>query len=496
MESEMLQQAKQLTDKFLILHCADNIHELGFLTKATILVIEKMKRACTSEDNSEAALALLDTMPKYLDEFWASLLMDAIHALKLRDRREKAWQQGFLEIKDEGKQNSARERNVYGITSLRNYFNAFTDYERVLYGTEDTYRDHVVHVVRTWLIGVYLMTSPQASIQQLDFECPISVQEGEDITVARARALSNEERWAMWTVIALCHDLGYPLEKTYRINDVIERMLSHFGNIVTSRYHYSFQTQHQSINDLTLRVIASKVVQIEPPTGVEAKSSDSNQDELRVGETGKYATALQTKYYAKLAHSLEEFRHGIISCLVLMKTLVYFLETDYDDAPKGKLNLEDARQFFVRREILRAIAAHTCTDIYHLQINTLPFLLLVCDELQEWGRPTLRDMKLGYVGARRCVSVHIHECNFTTGEFRASVEYSGKGSMKNRIMKKFQDFNKLMRAALKDETRKIKFSWEIITEEETYEFTYDSKAGPFEELRAWHGKNAWDIYSD
>jgi hypothetical protein len=47
----------------------------------------------------------------------------------------------------------------------------------------------------------------------------------------------------------------------------------------------------------------------------------------------------------------------------------------------------------MRREILRAIAAHTCQDIYHLSFNTLSFLLYMVDEIQCWGRPTLEELQ-------------------------------------------------------------------------------------------------------
>ena len=35
----------------------------------------------------------------------------------------------------------------------------------------------------------------------------------------------------MWAIIALTHDLGYPLEKVEKINDRLELMLSEFGKI-------------------------------------------------------------------------------------------------------------------------------------------------------------------------------------------------------------------------------------------------------------------------
>jgi hypothetical protein len=49
---------------------------------------------------------------------------------------------------------------------------------------------------------------------------------------------------------------------------------------------------------------------------------------------------------------------------------------------KLPINIIAAKQFVVRREILRSIANHTCQDIYHLQFNTLSFLLYITDEIQ------------------------------------------------------------------------------------------------------------------
>ena len=481
-----------LGDQLLLTHCQKNAESLGFLTRGTKLLLEDIVSSCKGA-LSQQAMALLDEKPQDLDKLWASLLMDAIHALKLRDRREKAWCRGFVDARNDDDLSTSREQNVYGITVLKEYFDTFTDYERVLYGADDKYRDHVVHVVRTWLIGVYIMTDHKASVENLVLGWP-ATNDAQGARIAEKYIISKEERWAMWTIIALCHDLGYPLEKTHKINDVIEQMLSYFGNIVTSRNNYSFQAQHQSINDATLRILSSKVVEVEAPN---ITVNASGQLEIGKEKSGRYLTKPQAKYYTKFAHSLEEFKHGIISCLVLMKTLVYFLETDYDEDVPGNLSLEDARQFHIRREILRAIAAHTCTDVYHLQINTLPFMLIVCDELQEWGRPILSDMKLGHTGSTHSVKVFVEECNFKTGEFSAQVEYAGTTleSMKARLRRKFQDFHKLMRAALDDENRNIDFRWKVTLRNETaFEYVYNSHAGPFAELKTWEGKNSWDIY--
>ena len=56
---------------------------------------------------------------------------------------------------------------------------------------------------------------------------------------------------------------------------------------------------------------------------------------------------------------------------------------------------EDAQQFYIRREILRAMASHTCPDAYNVHMYTFPSLLFMCDELQEWGRKTWNELYTG-----------------------------------------------------------------------------------------------------
>lgn len=71
------------------------------------------------------------------------------------------------------------------------------------------------------------------------------------------------------------------------------------------------------------------------------------------------------------------------------------MESDFNLNDDYVYKIEDARQFYIRREILRAIAAHTCPDAYNIHITTFPSLLFLCDEFQEWGRRTWNELYTG-----------------------------------------------------------------------------------------------------
>jgi hypothetical protein len=196
--------------------------------------------------------------------------------------------------------------------------------------------------------------------------------------------VSAPEKEAMWCIIALTHDLGVSLEKVHDINQKVRSMLQKFGNIPVQEIGYSYFAQFGAFSEFAVKFMSSDV------TGVNESEKGKKRGGNRVQE--EFTTRIQSKYYQKFLAALGNFNHGVMSSIILMKDLVYFKESDYKLDQSKYLDAEDARQFMMRREILRAIAAHSCNDIYHLKIGNFPFLLAVCDEMQEWGRPKLVDV--------------------------------------------------------------------------------------------------------
>lgn len=82
-----------------------------------------------------------------IDDLWVELLEKSIKCLRYYDKREPFQNQ-----------DSNKSPKAYGINDLKAYYDRYSKFEKVLYGTSKFYRDHVIHVFRTWLTGIKLLT--------------------------------------------------------------------------------------------------------------------------------------------------------------------------------------------------------------------------------------------------------------------------------------------------------------------------------------------------
>lgn len=315
-----------------------------------------------------ARLEASDMRPqnKTLLELWPKVLADALRKLKEHDPRE--WDKRKKRVS----YSSFFHEGSLGVTELRNVLESFARFESMLYGASpDRYRDHIAHAFRVWIIGHRILRTKACLNGQL-FSDDLTHEDASGGGHAmRVGEIVADEWECMWAIVALCHDLGYPLQHVETINALARDTLGQMGLVHGGDLRFSFSRQMLPFHDTMVQLMASKPVQ----------------------KDKGFATHLQNKYYLKLLKSFDNLDHGIVSSLLVSKALVYFLESDLSRDGRGPLTEEDARQFLIRREILRAIAFHTCQDVYHLRFDTLAFLLYVVDEVQCWGRPTLEELQ-------------------------------------------------------------------------------------------------------
>lgn len=287
---------------------------------------------------------------------WLLLIQKSIECLRFFDQREP-----FKDIE-------AKKPLAYGLGAIDDYYKKYNAFEKVLYGGTKYYRDHVVHVFRVWLLGVYLLMQDNFKLLT-----KINVNYRDDLT-------NSYEKISIWTLIALTHDLGYPLEKSSQIINVTRDMMSAFVASPQVSVDFAFHGVQNSMNDFVLRFISSKMIDSSDSM---KRIADKEKEEKK---QRKYVARLQPKYYFKFQKSLEQNKHGILSSIIIYKLLLFFLESDYSINEDYLFTEEESRQFYIRREVLRAIASHTCSDIYQMNQLSFAFLLIMCDDAQEWGR--------------------------------------------------------------------------------------------------------------
>ena len=344
-----------LDDEFLINFTLEEFRNLKFLTREENA--HKVKKLLMELSENETRLRNKNLHERFIPksqqkkieiikELWELLLREALYCLRNKDPEDpRTFKQDF------------------GLIEIKQYFEKFSEFEEVLHGTDRYYRDHSLHVVRVFFLGFFLLNS-KAYKTDINFN-KIEILDSE----LKDRVLSIEEIQAIWVIISLTHDLGYPIEKIGQINEKITGLINYYGPSGIEEFKYHSPLQNQFLNDFILKFISSKLKQNKDKKG--------------------YCTVIQNKYYLKFAKAFENFSHGIMSCILLMKHLVYFKESDYSHSNSNTLEERDGKQFSIRKTILRSIASHDNEDIYHIFPNKYPFLLTFCDDLQEWDRPRI-----------------------------------------------------------------------------------------------------------
>ncbi len=336
-------------------------------------IIDKIK--ILSNFLSEKETAIPYSKAGELDQLWRSLLDKSIVCLR------------YLDTREPFQENSNKVIVAYGIDKLEEYHRRYTEFESLMYGSNTHYRDHVFHAIRVWMLGVFCLLTDFNKDQKM-FINELRLDGG----ATTPDKIGFFEYISMWTIIALCHDLGYPLEKAEQILEKTKKMMHEFVPSPNVWNNFGYSGIQDNINEYILKFISTKMKE---RSQYDNKSVKQTTRESSEPEEKEYLGRIQPKYYLKYAKSLEGFQHGIISTIIVCKMLLYFLESDFNLNDDYIYKKEDARQFYIRREILRAIAAHTCPDAYNIHLTTFSSLLFLCDEFQEWGRKTWNELYTG-----------------------------------------------------------------------------------------------------
>jgi len=378
-----------------------------------------------------------------IKKLWIKLVDMSIKCLRFYDPREP-----FMHIE-------SKKPETYRIEDLKSYFDQFSDFEGLLYGSNKKYRDHVIHTFRIWLLGVYILLTKtsETNTRIIDKIVLDGIINSTDNNTKELFKPNKLELLSMWTLISLCHDLGYPLEKREEIIENTERMMTNFFPNASITMTYS---NISGIHDDTIKNIVKFISSVIEVNQIEESSTEPKT---------KYSGRVQNKYCNKFSKSLENFSHGIISAIILFKSLDYFSESDFSIEGDYSYSIDDAKQFYIRREILRSIAMHTCSNVYHIKTTTLPFLLILCDELQEWNRKAFIDFYSGKENITHDVVLDLDKLNENDVRICESLKFGTEPEYYKIFSKYFyqyEKYRKIFRDGLDTSLREFSFNKEVI----------------------------------
>ena len=274
-------------------------------------------------------------------------------------------------------------KETKGNSALFEYVKAATEFEDLLYGLEEFYRDHTLHSLWVYLIGEHILRDllPEMhsnlhwylynDIQRNSKDySPELVQESKQMDKLLCKEV-NKKRDAIWCIIALCHDLGYSLSKLEGLNEKVENVLKFFNIPNAQRVGYSLDIEHQYLVSQFLELMTMEV-RIVP-----------NLDENNI----LVKCYRDDSTYWKFCQALEKKQHGILSSYLIYKLLGIFADSYIrGTAVDWGLENEEAVENIIRGDILFAIAQHELKFNYINQFGSLADVLLLADELEEFSR--------------------------------------------------------------------------------------------------------------
>jgi hypothetical protein len=292
-----------------------------------------------------------------------------------------------------------------GNAKLFKFLEAATRFEDLLYGLEEFYRDHTLHSLWVYLIGEYLLREKLPRVrdelnwhvfndidrdQQKYGYCRDLVEKSIN-KEEEFRDKTKQRRDAVWCIIALCHDLGYSLEKLDKLNEKVLAVLKFFDVSDFKHVGYFLDIEHQFLVSQFLELMAIDV-RIVP-------SDDYREleDLKRERKTSKYNKRLEENVlvkcyrddstYWRLCRAMERKEHGILSAYLIFKLLGIFADTSIrGPAEEWGLDDDEVHENIIRGDILFAIAQHQFEFAHLVQLASLGDILVLADELEEFSR--------------------------------------------------------------------------------------------------------------
>ena len=344
---------------------------------------------------------------------------------------------------DKSEEKKVKPGHVSESNTLVKLVNMMKDYEDHTGKLIEKQRDHFIHSVNVFVLGLAIY-SQNVNYQDI-FEDYIERSPYEKYYKI-GDELSREEFLYRWGIAALFHDIGYPVEI---IGNQLAKFVNDGSQSISSKYKVNTAVNFRNFNELNTIVKVdpnfpeiyrqdypeTNFINLYKPTDIMAHQIFTD---LYVGEDIKAIEHFDelSGDLKKLIFHLNNFidymaennfiDHGFFSSIFVLNSYAALMQKYYNDKEKEKY----AYFFYPVVNSATSILLHNYyrgtlnkdesksnefnLDAMDASQNPLAFLLIFCDELQEWNRKPigLKDKKKSHVNDIKIIltkdSVTVH----------------------------------------------------------------------------------------
>lgn len=281
-------------------------------------------------------------------------------------------------------------------------------------------RDHFIHSVNVFLLGLAVY-SQNKNYRDM-FEAYVTQTPYKKYYRIKGK-FSHEEFLYRWGVAALFHDIGYPVEIIGKqlnkfINDGVKSISSTYGadTAIDFKDFEEFNTivkiEPDFADSYTKNYPKAKFLNLFKPTDIMAQKIATDFPKVNVNKVAKHLDA-----FVDIMGENGFIDHGFFSAILVLNSYGYLIQKYAKDHDFFFYPIVDSATAILLHNYYRNVLKKEPFNLpaLHPIQSPLAYLLILCDELQEWNR-----QPFGIKDKKRS---HVNDLNILIDDTRLEVDY-------------------------------------------------------------------------
>ncbi|MEE1336935.1 RyR domain-containing protein [Methanobrevibacter sp.] len=288
-------------------------------------------------------------------------------------------------------------------------------------------RDHFIHSVNVFLLGLAIY-SQNKNYRDM-FEAYVTQTPYKKYYRINGK-FSHEEFLYRWGVAALFHDIGYPVEIIGKqlnkfVNDSVKSISSTYGadTAIDFKDFEEFNTivkiEPDFADQYTKNYPKAKFLNLFKPTDIMAQKIAVDFPKVDVNKVAKHLDE-----FVDIMGENGFIDHGFFSAILVLNSYGYLIQKYAKNHDFFFYPIVDSATAILLHNYYRNVLKKEPFNLpaMHPIQNPLAYLLILCDELQEWNRQPF--------GIKDKARSHVNDLNIIIDDTRLEVDYIVKsGSM-------------------------------------------------------------------